>query len=247
MPSLLSFLIEAAYPDAERDGTAACEPYRTLRLLGVIRSIIDYATQLIGTARMQAGSPGFAAFSAHFGTDSLKLLIARFRCAISRAAHLEQKLRYDAEIGGLRRRAPARKAPADRAPRARPAAPAARPDSRKTERAIDPELAHLPSVAQIAAELRRHPMEHVFATICRDLGITSDHALWLELDQALAAFGVRLSPVAPREQVVPRRHAPTRRPARSPAAAQPTQPNRAAQTPPPLCTGPPPIANNIAA
>lgn len=191
MQSILSYLVEAAYPDAGRDGAAVPEPVRTLRLLGLIRTLIDYGKHLIVTARMQAGTPGFLAFAKTFGTASLKLLIARIGCAISRAVHLEQKLGGTAPAGGPRRPVTTR-----RAPRARPAAPATRAQVRPAGPAQDPELAHLPTVAQIVAEIRRHPMEQVIATICRDLGITPEHALWQQLDQALASFGVRLA-VAP--------------------------------------------------
>lgn len=214
MRSLLSLLVEAAYPDADRDGVAASEPCRTLRLLGLVRALIDHATRLIATARTLAGTPGYAAFAAPFGFDSFRVLLARFHCAISRAANLEWKLRRDAGLGGVQPRRTVRKTPRTRAPRA--ATP------------VDPELAHLPSAAKIAAEVRRHPIEQVIATICRDLGITPDHALWQELDKALAAFGVRLT-AEPEE---PRPPAPI-------AAARPEPPPPPPHARRPVCTGPP--------
>jgi hypothetical protein len=224
MRSLLSLLVEAAYPNEDHDSAAASEPCRTLRLLGLIRGLIDHATRLIASARTLAGTPGFAAFTAPFGTTSLRLLVARFRCAISRAAQLEWKLRGDAGIGSAPQRKTARNAARSRAPRAEP------PHKHEAE-PVDPELAHLPSAAQIAAEIRRRPVEHVIATICRDLGITPDHTLWQELDRALAAFGVRLT-------VMPDKP----RPPPPVISAQSAPPTRPPQTKRPVCTGPPAAA-----
>ena len=270
MASFLSYLLEAAYPDANRDGTATSEPYRTLHLLDLIRTIIDYGKQLIVTARQRAGTADFLPFAAPFGTASLKLLLARIGCAISRAAHLEQKLQYEAGLGGCYRPEQAQPVPGRRTPRARSAAAAARShDARshasgshsarsrtgRTGQAEDPDLAHLPSVAQIAAEIRRLPLQQVIATICRDLGITPDHALWQELNQALAGFGVSLpAPVAEHDPAWPRRLA-SEPGAAEPGAGAPSAQTSAApaQPPPPIavrqaaappCTGPPASADN---
>ncbi|HEY3845507.1 MAG TPA: hypothetical protein VGL95_00175 [Acetobacteraceae bacterium] len=259
MASFLSYLIEAAYPDANRDGTATSEPYRTLHLLGLIRTIIDYGKQLIVAARHRAGTADFLPFAAPFGTASLKLLLARIGCAISRAVHLEQKLQYEAGLGGCYRPEAARPAPDRRAPRARSAAAARSHDARshtgRTGPAEDPDLAHLPSVAQIAAEIRRLPLQQVIATICRDLGITPDHVLWQQLNQALAGFGVSLPvPVSEHDPAWPRplplepgaaeQGADTPRAQTSAAPAQPPPPIAVRQAAAPPCTGPPVSADN---
>jgi hypothetical protein len=47
----------------------------------------------------------------------------------------------------------------------------------------------LPSVAALAAKLRRQPIGVVVAGICRDLGITPNHRLWQELSEVVAAHG----------------------------------------------------------
>jgi hypothetical protein len=237
--SLLSFLIEAAYPDASRDGTAASEPYRTLRLIGLIRTVIDYGKQLIITARQCAGTADFLAFAAPFGTASLKLLVARIGCAITRAVLLEQKLGGG---GGAYQPEPARRATGRRSPRA---AATARARTVRSKPARDPELAHLPTIAQIAAEIRRLPLQHVIATICRDLGITPDHALWQELNQALAGFGVSLPVPEPEKHPArpqagaaeqsadtPRAELPT-------ASVRPSPPTAQRQAQAPVGTGPP--------
>jgi len=247
--SFLSSLIEAAYPDANRDGTATSEQYRTIHLIGLIRTVIDYARQLIVTARQRAGTADFLSFAAPFGTTSLKLLLARIGCAISRAAHLEQKLQYEAGLGGCYRPEPAHPAPSRRTPRAGSAAAAARSRTGRTGPAEDPDLAHLPSVAQIAAEIRRLPLQQVIAAICFDLGITPDHALWQQLNQALAGFGVSLpistsehNPAPPRPGAAERRadapHAET-----SAAPAEPPRPIAPRQAQAPPCTGPPEFAD----
>ncbi|HEY3846605.1 MAG TPA: hypothetical protein VGL95_05785 [Acetobacteraceae bacterium] len=255
MSSFLSYLLEAAYPDANRDGTATSEPYRTLHLLGLIRTIIDYGKQLIVTARQRAGTADFLPFAAPFGTASLKLLLARIGCAVSRAVHLEQKLQYEAGLGGCYRPEPAHPAPGRRTPRTGSATAAARSHAARshaarTGPAEDPDLAHLPSVAQIAAEIRRLPLEQVIATICRDLGITPDHALWQQLNEALAGFGVSLHvPVTEHSQarpcpgaVEPGADAPHAEASAAPAQRPPPSAPRQGQAP--LCTGPPVFADN---
>jgi hypothetical protein len=234
--SLLSYLIEAAYPDANRDGLATPEQYCCLHLLGLIRTLIDYGKQLIITARQRAGTADFLAFAAPFGTSSLKVLVARIGCAISRAAHLEQKLQYEGKLGGGYSPRRAHPAASHSGRRAGSAAAALRSRTVQTRPARDPELRHLPSVAQIAAEIRRLPMQQVFATICRDLGITPDHELWQQLDQALAAFGVRL-PV-PEAQHDPARSGATEPGADAPQAEAPAAP---AQPPPPIAPPPAPL------
>jgi hypothetical protein len=67
--SFLACLVEAAYPDAQRDpAAAAAEPFRSLRLIGLIRTLVDYGHQLIRTARRCAGTPDFLAFARPIGT-----------------------------------------------------------------------------------------------------------------------------------------------------------------------------------
>jgi hypothetical protein len=252
--SLLSYLIEAAYPNASRDGTAACEPYRTLHLIGLIRTVIDYGKQLIITARQRAGTAEFLAFAAPFGTASLKLLVARIGCAITRAVLLEQKLQYQAGLGGSYRPEPARAAAAHRAPRAAAGARTAR--TRRTVQtgpARDPELAHLPTVAQITAEIRRLPLQQVIATICRDLGITREHELWQQLNQALSSFGVSLPVPEPEKSQARSRAGAEGQSAealQADASATPAQPSPPMARPPaqaPLCTGPPVSAEHPSA
>jgi hypothetical protein len=266
--SFLSYLIEAAYPDADRDGAATSEPYRTLRLIGLIRTVIDYGKQLIVTARQRAGTADFLPFAAPFGTSSLKLLLARIGCAVSRAVHLEQKLQYEAGLGGCYRPDPAHPVPGRRTPRAGSATAAARSlvgrsHTARTGHAEDPDLAHLPSVAQIAAEIRRLPLQQVIATICRDLGITPDHALWQQLNQALAGFGLSL-PVSATEHsqarplplasepgaaesgtAEPGADAPHAQTRAASAQLPPPSAPRQAQAPP--CTGPPVFADHSTA
>jgi hypothetical protein len=245
--SLLSFLIEAAYPDAHRDGSAASEPYRSLRLIGLIRTLIDYGKHLIISARQCAGTADFLTFAAPFGTSSLKLLVARIHCAINRALRLEQKLQYEAGLGGGGYR-PEQARPAaarDGTPRAGSAAACARIG--RARQARDPELAHLPTVAQIAAEIRRLPLQQVIAMICGDLGITPQHPLWQQLDQALAGFGVSLPvPVSEHEPTLAAAE-PSADPPQAAASAAPAQrplPMAPRQEQSPLCTGPPVSADN---
>jgi len=56
----------------------------------------------------------------------------------------------------------------------------------------DPRLARLPSVEEIAAEVRSRPIGAVLADICRDLGIMPSHPLWRELGLTVILYGGNL-------------------------------------------------------
>jgi hypothetical protein len=110
-------------------------------------------------------------------------------------------------------------------------------------------------VAQIAAEIRRLPLQQVIATICRDLGITPDHELWQQLNQALAGFGVSLPVAVPEHDPAWPRPLASEPGAAEPGAGAPSAqtPAAPAQPPPPIavrqaaappCTGPPVFADN---
>jgi hypothetical protein len=170
---------------------------------------------------------------------------------------LQQRLEHGAGHGGGHRPEPARAAPSHGTRRAGSAAAArsgtARSRTSRTTPVRDPDLAHLPSVAQIAAEIRRLPLQQVIAMICRDLGITPDHELWQQLNQALAGFGVSLPvPGSERSPTLPRPGAtePGADAPRAEASDAPTQPPptiAVRQARAPLCTGPPVSADHYAA
>jgi hypothetical protein len=193
MHPMFAALVQALAPDPDRAGDTASEPYRSIRLIYLIRSLVEYGKEFLVTARLRYGTPGFAQFAKPFGITDLRLLIERISHAIRRAAILSDIVTMRAGLGGGDHVAPARRAPSHRKPRERQPAPAAPPPDRQAGRAAPAtggSAGDLPSAAQIADELRRRPIAEVIAGICRDLCIAPDHPLWQEFREALAALGV---------------------------------------------------------
>jgi hypothetical protein len=147
------------------------EPSRSGRLLGLVGKLIDYGRELAATLRQRSATTEFAVTARLFGTSDIALILARITRGLIRADALAAKLVRNA-------------ARLDAAPRPQPARTVAKPASAARRQAAppaDPRLAHLPTSEQIAAEVRRRPIGAVIADICRDLGITSRHPLWREL------------------------------------------------------------------
>jgi hypothetical protein len=264
MLPLFAALVQAVAPDPDRAGAAASEPHRSIRLIYLVRSLLEYGKELLVTARLRYGTPGFAQFARPFGIADARLLVTRIGQAMRRAAILSDMLARQAGLGRHGRGAPARSAPSRRQPRERQPAPDAPPPDRRARRtapAADSSAGNLPhgnlpSAAQIAAELRRRPIAEVIAGICHDLGITPDHPLWQEFREALAAFGVTLTvPQAQHDAQPPdvpaAEHSRTARPtiramyaAARDAAAQAAPPPREPEHP---STGPPELLGHIVA
>ncbi|HME23704.1 MAG TPA: hypothetical protein VKI44_20655 [Acetobacteraceae bacterium] len=156
--------------------TLTTDPSRSFRLLGLIRKLIDYGRELVTSVRGRiAADPSFA--KGCFGTADLTLILARIARGLQLANALETRvLRSAARIdaGPVRGRARTAAARAPAAPRVAE---------------TDPCLAHLPSAAQIAAELRRRSIGDVIGDICRDLGIRPSHPLWREVHLAMTRHG----------------------------------------------------------
>jgi hypothetical protein len=148
------------------------------RLLGLVRSLIDYGKDLATALRERGLTDRPAGATARFGTRDIAL--SRIAVALLRADALEARLLRSAARPDPKPCPP--RAPSQRAPCAarREAEPAAQPD---------PCLARLPTPEQIAAEIRRRPVGAVLVDICRDLGIMADHPLWRELNLAIIMHG----------------------------------------------------------
>jgi len=164
-------------PHQDRPATGADAPTRTGRLLGLLRTLIDYGRQLAGTLQQRTAATDTADVTRDFGTFDIGEILARIARGLLRAAALETRL---SSRLARQQAAPAAvpSAPSRRQPRATP------PVDRITRAAADPGLARLPTPEAIAAEVRRRPVGAVIADICRDLGIMPNHPLWREL-QAL--------------------------------------------------------------
>ena len=149
-------------PDPGQVG--AGRPSRVGCVLGLVRKLIDYGKQLAATVQERAPAPGFAFLAKPFGTADLAVILARITNGLRRAVALEARLCARASRGQDLRVAPIR-LPAARAPRpARQVAPTAtQPEPQPGDPAQDPRLARLPTVEQIAAEVRRRPIGAVIA------------------------------------------------------------------------------------
>src|SRR5271166_2324183 len=182
-------------PDPPRAN--ADTPSRLGRVLSLVRKLIDYGKQLVGTVQQRAAAPGFALFAKPFGTADLAVILARITNGLRRAAALEARLCQRAARGRDLTPSPIR-LPAVRGPRpARQVAPPdAQPEPQRAGHAEDPRLARLPTEEEIAAEVRRRPVGAVIADICHDLGIAPgrlDRAFWDEINHAIMMYGGSLA------------------------------------------------------
>src|SRR5271166_6098806 len=181
-------------PDPPRAATDT--PSRLGRVLSLVRKLIDYGKQLVGTVHQRAAAPGFALFARPFGSADLAAILARITGGLRRAAALEARLCRRAARGQDLTPAPIR-LPSPRGPR--PARQVAPPDAQPEPRADhteDPRLTRLPSEEEIAAEVRRRPVGAVIVDICLDLGIAPgrlDRAFWDEIRHAIMVYGGSLA------------------------------------------------------
>jgi hypothetical protein len=177
----------------DRTADHVTEPYRAFHIATLLRQVINYAKALVVTVRQRAAAPDFALFAEPFGTSDVRLILGRIARAIRRAAAVEDDMLKVARLGRhifTRPRAPSDRArsPRESCPSEAPAEPAARRDAEPGHPLLD----RLPSAARIAAQIRRHPIGVVVASICRDLGITPNHELWPALSEVVAAHGGNL-------------------------------------------------------
>jgi hypothetical protein len=161
-------------PHKDRPATGADAPTRTGRLLGLLRTLIDYGRQLAGTLQQRTAATDTADVTRDFGTFDIGEILARIARGLLRAAALETRL---SSRLARQQAAPAAvpSGPSRRQPRATP------PVDRITRAAADTGLARLPTPEAIAAEVRRRPVGAVIADICRDFGIVPSNPLWREL------------------------------------------------------------------
>src|SRR5271166_60631 len=117
-------------PDPPRATTDT--PSRLGRVLSLVRKLIDYGKQLVGTVHQRAAAPGFALFASPFGTADLALILARITNGLRRVAALEARLCRRAERGQDLMPSPIR-LPSARRPR--PARQDAPPDAQPEPRA----------------------------------------------------------------------------------------------------------------
>jgi hypothetical protein len=163
------------------------------RVISLVRKLIDYGKQLVGTAQQRAATPGFARFAKPFGTADLAVVLARITAGLCRAAALEARLCQRAASGRDLTPSPIRlPAPRGPCPARQAAPPDAQPEPQPADHTEDPRLARLPTEEEIAAEVRRRPVGAVIVDICLDLGIAPGHldrAFWDEIRWAITMYG----------------------------------------------------------
>jgi hypothetical protein len=160
--------------------TAVTLSNRTLRVLGLVRALIEYGKQLATTLQQRTHATDLSEVTQHFGTIDIGQILARITRGLLRAAALEARL-----VSRPIRRRPSRatrSAASPRQPRA------ARPAEQTTDAAnIRTPQSSAPS--DIAAEIRHHPAGAILVDICRELGIVPSHSLWRELSHAIVENG----------------------------------------------------------
>jgi hypothetical protein len=172
----------ASQPDPDR-----AMPPRIRQVLGVVRMLIAYGKNLAETLEQHASQPHtlpcFRFIATIFFTKDIALILARIKRGLLRAAALEDRLRNRAATGRDIR--PRRARPrSERKPRTACATPSPAFDWR------------LPSIEQIANQVKRRSIGAVLVDICLDLGVIPgqmDPASWNELGDALAQYGGDLS------------------------------------------------------
>jgi hypothetical protein len=211
----VTYVLVVFMSDAAPTSKPEAQPSRSGRLLALVRKLIDYGRELAATARHRvAADPAFARQC--FGTAELTVIFARITRGLLLAQALEERV--------LRRAVWLNKGPRPRKPRPapRPKLPAFPPAEQR--------LARLPTVPQIAAEIRRRPIGAVIADICRDLGIAGSHPLWREVQHALIRHGGSLArlirDILDRAFPLPRPQSP------APEAALPAYPTLSGTGPP---------------
>ena len=173
-------------PDPDRAGPDALP--RVGFLLGIVRKLVLYGSSLILILQEGVSVRHCAEAKINFGTKDLALIIARIKCGLQRAAMLEVRLNRYVTAGRDLKLLPLR-ALAARKPRA--ARPADAPPPAKA-----PVLALLPSVEEIAEQVRTRSLGAVIGDICRDIGLlpgVMNGVIWEELMEAAIKCGIDLN------------------------------------------------------
>jgi hypothetical protein len=160
---------------------------RTGRLLGLVRTLIDYGRQLAGTLQQRTAATNLADITRNFGTIDIGEILARIARGLLRAASLETRLSSRLARQPAAPAAPAaQSAPSRREPRAAQSLD-------RSAGAADTGPTRLPTPDDIAAEVRRRPIGAVIADICRDFGIVPSNPLWRELSLVIIENGGNLA------------------------------------------------------
>lgn len=198
----------ASQPDPQQRRPGKPVPANIAQVLHILHILLGYGRHLADSLERRAGARHFSVIARCFGTAKVSVILAHLCRGIMRAVVLERLLLAraargrDLVVAPLRVR-PERKAepapPADtpqadaaQAAPAEPEAPMAAPvRTPRTDPDQPLDLAHLPTMEQLAAEDRRRPIGRVIADICRDLGVSPGlcaGGFWNELFDALSRY-----------------------------------------------------------
>jgi len=182
-------------PGPARDRSGKPVPARIAAVLVLLDILFNYASHLTATLRYRAAARGFSSIAQFFGTAGLPVILARLARGILRIQALRRVLLARAERGrelvAIQRRKRAEPRPGLKLPQPPDARPETPPPARtgRTDADEAPDPANLPTLEQLEAEIRRHPIGQAMADICRDLGISArlcEGNFWTELYQAIA-------------------------------------------------------------
>jgi len=172
-------------PKPDRAGKPV--PEGIAAVLVLVRILLEYGRHLAETLEHRAAARSFSVIAQFFGTARVPEILARLARGILRATALEHVLLARAARGRdlivLQPRWRAEPA----APAPQPA-PGQEPPKRRPARA---ELPEFPTLEQLETEIRRRPIGHAMADICRDLGISPslcEGRFWTALYCAIAWY-----------------------------------------------------------
>ncbi len=195
-------------PDPQQDRSGDAVPANISRILRIVRILLGYGRHLADTIEHRAAARGFSVIAQCFGTAKVSVILAHLSRGIMRAVVLERVLLARAARGrDLTIQAPRTGAPSKAPPTPEPetepqaaSAPAAQTAAPPRARPAGPDapldLAHLPTMAQLEAEVRRRPIGRVIADICQDLGIAPRlcaGGFWNDIFDALRCYGGNLA------------------------------------------------------
>ena len=173
--------MNAAHAPADREKDPASRASGGGRLLGRVRALVAYGRDLVATLQSRAEPDPPLDVARRFGGVSLALIIARITRGLMIAAALERRLLHPRPRGPAQSQESRLAMPVSPRPTRAPRRP--RPDEEAEL------LAGLPSAREIAERIRNRKIGAVIVEICRDLGITTEHPLWREINDAIRDHG----------------------------------------------------------
>ena len=164
------------------------------RFMAALHKLIDYGQRLATVFQRASHLVDSAEHFLHFGTTDIELILARIRRGLLRAQTLQTMLQNEPTL--LKDRLTLY--PPPREPGSHPPGPRPAPRHTRAEREAAENqslLARLPSVAEIAEQIRHRNPGDVLFDICRDLGIMPNHPLYMEISCLALAHGGNTFPV----------------------------------------------------